>query len=88
MSLSKADGTFEEDLNGGAWKKFLAPSSDIYSFAMHKKVAQQNDDSFLRFQVSHSLGRHLGWCILRPHVISVDLRVVFPVRVDGRLRHR
>ena len=55
MTLAQADGSLETELahgGTGVFKKFLGASSDIYSFAMHKKVAQQGDDAFRAFQVS------------------------------------
>ena len=46
-------GTLDDDLaaGGAGLRKFLAPSSDIYSFGMHKKVAQQGTDALRSFQV-------------------------------------
>ena len=56
MAMAHAAGALDAELEagGGAFKKFLAPSSDIYSLAMHKKVAQQGDDALRRYQVRAS----------------------------------
>lgn len=65
MSIQHTNGSLDATLSsgGGLFKKFLMSSSDIYSFAMHKKVWQASnanessivdsfDAPFCRFQVA------------------------------------